>query len=130
MTQFVAQFATTDGRRANLYSWCRGEGSARSHNLIIKIAEHFAHGDGTILSAPPPEAKPLFEVFFGVSKTRHGSSSYTGVDYRRYPDCPQNVCEAGMEIYEHVRHVLRKARNRQRAEDEAKKQKEKERKTK
>lgn len=116
MTQFVICYSTTDGFRANLHAYTRGDGSLRDNNHAIDIVREFVGGnEDRIMTRPPIDGeRVMFEVWLPVVGTRHGVSCYGKPDFRQIQPCPQCVAEAGMEIYAQIKHLLRRARVRRR----------------
>lgn len=114
MTEFVAMWTTRDRRNVALHAFRRGEGSIRDENHVRDIMDCFARGnEDLVLKTPPdPGETPLFEIHLRVAETRHGGSNYSGWDYRMYQDCPHRVAEAGMDIYQQIKALLKKARIR------------------
>lgn len=110
MTQFVVCYSTCDGVVARLHAFGRGEGSVRDENHVRDIVACFAKGNegAVVCAAPGPGERVLFEITLGVSRTRRGGSRYSNWDYRQVQPCPQNVAEAGMDLFRLIKRNLRR----------------------
>lgn len=114
--RFVVCYATAagDAGKARLHAYADGDGSLRDNNHAAEIVREFARGnEGAIVMRPPQgDERAMFEVVLCVSSTRRGTSTYFGCDYRQIQPCPHCVAAAGMEIYEEIKRVLKRARKR------------------
>lgn len=111
MTELVICYATADGAVARLLAYGRGDGSLRDENHVRDIARCFAKGneEDVVCRPPAPGERVLFEITLGVSRSRRGTSRYSGWDYRRIEPCPMEVAQEGMLLFRKIKSNLRKA---------------------